>query len=34
MAVVGHGKKRPKDQSMTLELEFKFDNEKKSRLVG
>ena len=34
MTVVGAGKKRPRDTCMTLELEFKFNNEKKPRIVG
>ena len=34
MAVVGLGKKRARDSYMTLDLEFKFENERKSRKVG
>ena len=34
MTVVGQGKKRPRDPCMTLQLEFKFKNERKTRIVG
>ena len=34
MRVVGHGKKKPTDLYMILQLEFSFDNEPRPRKVG
>ena len=34
MRVLGHGKKKPTDMYMVLQLEFSFDHDRRPRRVG
>ena len=34
MRIVGHGKKKPSDPHMVLQLEFTFENDPRTRKVG